>query len=224
MVGERSDVATKPEGQDIDPLASVIEAYQNQPHTPELLIHVHQAIWQLRGKIVDMSFEVTQCLHTQEELAELKVSGKRVGYLPPELSTQQSRHILGEMFPEMGSPSVKEGNSVTNDEDPSGWFDYEANIAPYLDTNEKQLEDKVAKDGRKLLSLNQYIIASQDSKQFTGQYLDEVEIWVRLGSRFGGRVVQACFYRDGGLDVSWHRKPDDCSRILGGRSSGVKRA
>jgi len=208
---------TKPEDQVVDPLASVIEAYQNQPHTPELVTQTHQAIWQVRGEFVGASFEVTPCPYTREQLADLEASGKRVGYLPAELATQQTRHRLGGMF--------QEGNSVTNDEDPSGWFDYEVAIKPpYPDTKEGQLMDMIENDGRKILSLNQYIVASQDSKLFTGKYLDEDSNWVRLGSRLDGRIVDAHFSGDGDLCVLWSLNVGDHYPFLGGRSSGVKKA
>ena len=218
--------ALKSEAQDVvDPLAQVKEAYQNQPHTPELATQTHQAIWQARGELVGATYKVTPCPYTQEQLADLEADGKRVGYLPAQLATQQTRHKLGEMFPKMQSHSVKEGNSVTNDDDPSGWFDYEAAIdAPYLDTKEKQLTERVAKDGRRLLSLNEYIVAGQDSKLFTGEYLGQASTWVRLGSRCGGRVVNARFNGDGGLLVNWNLDADDHLPDLGGRSSGVEKA
>lgn len=207
------------------PLDITVSEYQTQPHTPELVTQTHQAIWQARGELVGATYEVIPCPYTQEELADLEANGKRIGYLPAELATRRMRHNLGEMFPKMQSHSVQEGNSVTNDRDPFGWFDYEANIdAPYLDTKEKQLTDRVTKDGRKLLSLNQYIVAGQDSKLFTGQYLDEGRTWVRLGSRHGGRIVYAYFGSDGGLCVHWRLGSDYHSPYLGGRSSGVKKA
>ena len=141
------------------------------------------------------------------------------------MATQESRHILGEMFPRMQSHSVQKDNSVTNDENPSGWFDYEAAIdSPYRDTNEKQLIEKVTKDERKLLSLNQYIIAGQDSKLLTGEYLDEDRTWVRLGSRDDGRMVRAYFSRNGYLRVAWLLEADIHNSRLGGRSSGVEKA
>lgn len=222
---DRLPSAAKPEVKVLDPLTSVIEAYQNQPHTPELLTQIHQAIWQVRGEIVGATHEVTPCPYTQEGLADLEANGKRVGYLPAELATQQTRHKLGEMFPKMQSHSVKEGNSVTNDENPDGWFDYEAAIdAPYLDTKEDKLMDKIKKDGRRILTLNEYIVAGQDSKLFTGRYLDEVRTWVRLGSRYDGRVVDARFHSDGYLYVYSGLDADDHGPGLGGRSSGVKKA
>ncbi len=226
--GPKVDNATataKPEAQQvIDPLASVVEAYQNQPHTPEFVTQTHQAIWQARGELVGETYEVTPCPHTQEELAERESRGIRVGYLPPELATQEARLKLGEMYPKMQSHSVhQEGNSVTNDENHSGWFDYESAIdAPYLDTKEGQLMDKIKKDGRRILTLNEYIVAGQDSKIFTGQYLDETTTWVRLGSRDDGRIVRADFSQGGYLHVGWDLRADYHNPGLGGRSSGVK--
>lgn len=221
-----TSVATRPSVQtEMDPLASVIEAYQNQPHTPEFVTQTHQAIWQTRGELVGASFEVTPCPYTQEQLANFEAKGMRVGYLPAELSTQQTRHVLGEMFLKMQSHSVQKDNSVTNDESPSGWFDYEAAIeASYLDTKEGQLKDAIKKDGRTILSLNQYIVAGQDSKLFTGQYLDEARTFVRLGSRCDGRRVLAYFDRDGSLNVDWRLHAGDHYPDLGGRSSGVAKA
>ena len=200
-----------------------VEAYKSQPRTPELVTRIFQTIWRERGKFVGATYDITPCPYTQKELTVLGQQGKRVGYLPFGLETQQNRKILGKMFPKMGSYSVKEGNLVTNNENPSGWFDYETGIdAPYLNTTEKQLTERVAGEGRKLLNLNQYIIASQDSNSLTGQYLDEKTL-ARLGSRNGGRVVHACFDRDGVLGVDWPPLgPDDHCRGLGGRSSGVK--
>lgn len=209
----------------VDPLASVIEAYQNQPHTPELITQTHQTIWQARGELVGVTYEVAPCPYTQEELTDLETNGKRVSYLPAELATQQTRHNLREMFPKMQSSSVQKGNSVTNDENPSGWFDYEATVdAPYLDTEEGQLMDRIKEDGRKILSLNQYIIAVQDSELLTGDHLDQDRTYVRLGSRRDGRMVDAHFYADGDLYVGWDLYADNHYLDLGGRSSGVKKA
>lgn len=116
-------------------------------------------------------------------------------------------------------------NAVTNDKNSSGWFDYEVSIdAPYLDTTEGQLMDKISKDGREILSLNQYIVAGQDSELLTGKYLDEDETWVRLGSRHVGHVVSADFSRGGCLYVGWFLGSDYHYPYLGGRSSGVKKA
>lgn len=62
----------------------------------------------------------------------------------------------------MKSLSVQKDNCITNDKNPSGWFDYEIDMdTPYFNSD------------RRLLSLNQYIVAGHDSKLITGQYLNK---------------------------------------------------
>jgi len=223
--GDRDAVALT----DID---QAVKEYQSKPHTPELVTKVHQVIWQARRErlgLIGVTCKVTPCPYTQEELKDLEQKGRRLGFLPTELASQLSRYRLGQMFPEMGSGSVKEGNDITNDESPSGWFDYETAVdAPYLDTvekklaYEKQLTERILKDGRKLLSLNQYIVAGQDSKLLTGRYLDEEKTWTRLGSRRVGHVIGALFYPDGKMFVFFDFQSFDRVQALRGRSSGVK--
>lgn len=206
-------------------IEDIARVCSDQLNTPEILNQAFNEIWDLRGQLIGVVLEVTPCPLTQEELSGRKERGISVGYLPKELATQQDRHKLGEMFPKMQSQSVQEGNSVTNDESPSGWFDYEAAIdAPYLDTKEGQLMDRLKKDERQILTLNQYIVAGQDSKLFTGKYLDETRTYVRLGSRYGGRVVRAYFGPHGRLHVGSLLRPGDHDPGFGGRSSGVKKA
>ncbi len=193
--------------------------------TPDAVTNTFGRIWEARGKLIGVTFDIAQCPLSEKELKEREKRNIRVGVLPQAVATQETRHLLGEMFPKMQSHSVQEGNSVTNDENPSGYFDYEAAIdAPYLDTKEKELMERIKKDGRTILNLNQYIVAGQDSKLFTGKYLDEVSTWVRLASRDGGRVVGARFCSDGHLRVYSRLDADVRHSRLGGRSSGVKKA
>ncbi|MEK7580677.1 MAG: hypothetical protein AAB512_00180 [Patescibacteria group bacterium] len=193
--------------------------------TPDAVTNTFGRIWEARGKLIGVTFDIAQCPLSEKELKEREKRNIRVGVLPQAVATQETRHLLGEMFPKMQSHSVQEGNSVTNDENPSGYFDYEAAIdAPYLDTKEKELMERIKKDGRTILNLNQYIVAGQDSKLFTGKYLDEVSTWVRLASRGGGRMVVAGFGGDGSLRVASGLRADNHHSLLGGRSSGVKKA
>lgn len=152
----------------------------------------------------------------------------RVGYLPAELATQQTRHKLGEIFPRIKGRCIRKDNSITNDENPSGWFDYEAGIdapATYLNTNEGQLFNLIKSSGRRLLSLNEYIVAGQDSKLFTGHYLDVFQTSVRLGSRDIHRLVSAEFYDgDGILSVVEGLHFDYNDPHLGARTSRAKKS
>jgi len=199
-----------------------VREYKSNLHTPELLTEVHQTIWQVRGGLIDENYEVGPCPYTKEELSDLEKQGRRLGYLPVELATQESRHLFRKIFQDQ-DPALTKHNSVTNDENPSGWFDYEIGVsAPYLNTTEQQLREILAAQGRKLLSLNQYLVASHDSYLLAGRYLDK-DTWVRLGSRWRGRLVRAQFGPYGFLEVHRHIGPSYHTRILGGRSSGVKK-
>lgn len=103
---ERLPSVTKSDIEVEDPLQQIIEVYNTQPHTPEFITSTHQAIWKVRGELVGTTYEITPCPYTQEELTDLETNGKRIGYLPKELATQQNRHVLGKMFPKMRSHSV----------------------------------------------------------------------------------------------------------------------
>jgi len=225
VVSPASKTPTAVEAQFADLISPAITEYKKGPLSPELVTKTFQTIWQERGKLIGVKFEVSPCPFTREELVSLEEKGLRLGYLPKTLATQESRHVLGEMFPKKQSRSVQKGNAATNDYNPDGWFDYEMSIsAPYLGTTEKQLMKKLGQAKRQLLNENQYIIASQDSKLFAGEYLDEGSTWARVGSRRGGALISSNFGSIGDLRVNWGLSPRDSSPSLGGRSSGVNRA
>lgn len=205
----------------------------SQSQTPEEVTATLQAIWRTRGEMVQEPFEITACPYTAFELSELHQAGRRLGYLPAECATQATRHKLGVIFPAMKSYGLFTENPVTNDHNPSGWFDYEAQIdAPHTSTTEAELVGALSQSGHSLLSLNQYIVASQDTKLATGRYLDEQRTWARVGSRLDGKVVAVRFDGEqmaggqldeqpvpGSLLVAYDLAAEDCGPIVGGRSS-----
>jgi hypothetical protein len=156
----------------------------------DALTRLHDEIWRSRGHEIGVHFPVTPCPFTSDELLGLYAAGRRVSYLPPSLATRATRHLLAALFPLLRSYGLLADNAVTNDKSPSGWFDYESAIdASLLDLDEVQTLAAASEDGRALLSLNQYIVASQDTKFETGKYLDENGTWVRVSSRVDGRLV-----------------------------------
>jgi len=172
--------------------ADVADPGPRELYIPELSTILFQKIWNQRGETVSMDFEVPACPYTEEELKILESQGRRIGYLPLELSTVSSRNILTKIFPLTDSPHP------INYENPSGWFDYDATIdLPNRDTSAGEILDKVRRDNRTLLSLNQYIIAGNDSKLFTGQYLDE-----RWKSNLLAAIVGGTYTIDGSLVAS----------------------
>ncbi|WP_432825530.1 hypothetical protein [Dactylosporangium sp. CA-092794] len=204
------------------------------PKSPDELTDTFRAIWSARGAAISWTFDVPPCPYDPGHLADLTASQRWVSYLPPELATPANRRLLAAIFPSMRSYAAHPDNAFTNDGDRSGWFDYDAAIdAPYRGTEEPQLVERLAKEQRTLLSLNEYIVASQDSKVFTGRYLDERSTWARIGSRLDGRLVAARFDGseiaeglgneepvDGSLLVAYDLEPADHGSVLGARSSG----
>lgn len=207
------------------------EFFSTQLHTPENLTKVRDIIWASRqaslegsGIWIDLTFE--PCTYSQEEIDVLEASGRRVGYLPPELATQEQRHLLGVIFPHMQSHDVQTGNTVTNEVDRFGWFDYEASVhAPHLFTTEDVLRKVMEKEDGLGMNLNEYIIASNDSKVLTGEYLDESRTWSRLlGSRRRGYVMNARFDGNGSLHIYSAMSLKDQGGDLGGRFVRVPKA
>jgi hypothetical protein len=188
-----------------------------------------RAVWVERG------FDVPSCPYTEDELAALAASGRRVAFLPRELATQRGRTGLGEIFPLMRCYSLLADNIVVNDEDAWGWFDYETDIdAPLLDRDEPTSVEELRADGRVLLSLNQYVVASQDSHDLTGRYLDERRSWTRVAARIDGKMVCARFDGpemaeglgneepiDGTLLVAYDVQAGDRGPVLGARSTSL---
>jgi len=206
--------------------------------TPEHVTAVHQQLWAARGAAAGLRLTVPPCPYPAAELAELAQAGRRVGYLPPEVATRATRHLLGTVFPAMDCYSLQPDTEVENIGGRPGWFDYEAAIdAPYAGTSEAELLEEVRAEGRELLSMNQYIVAAQDSRAFTGHYLDERRTWPRIGIRVTGRIVCARFDGDemaeglgdeppvaGSLLTGYDLHPDFRAPYTGGRTAGVARS
>lgn len=207
-------------------------AERGRLNTPEGVTKTYQAIWRERAERIGMAITVPEFPGSGEDLQEHLAKGDKPFFVPEELSTQQTRYLLGRMFPKMQSYAVQE-YPVTNEVDHSGWRYTEASTdAPYLNTTEETLRKKIERKGkeratlREGLTLSEYIIASQDHQLLTGEYFDQGSTWVRLlGSRVDGCVVLAHFHSGGSLDVHWRLYPASQYFYFGGRSSeGVKKA
>lgn len=175
---------------------------------------------------LDIPVSTIECDRTLEELEALKKDGRI--WIP---ETQLTYPQLGKIFPKMGSYTVEE-NSPTKDEfeqDAKG-VDVETSIAsPNINTKEKELRELFESQGRKVMRLSTYILASQASKVLTGRYLDEDSTWSRLllfafPGDGGGHVAGAKFTLNGRLGVYSNLNPQSKNSRLGGRSEGIKRS
>ncbi|WP_236792280.1 hypothetical protein [Amycolatopsis sp. GM8] len=213
-------------------MREAVEDLLADPASPDAQTRAQRAIWAER----DRRYPVPACPFTAEELKAIAVAGRRVAYLPPELAGRGGPSRLGRIFPAMNSDPVTEGMSFANDADAGGWFDYDATAdPPYSDLDEPDLLAALERGQRRLLTLNQYVVAAQDTKLFTGRYLDERRSWVRLGTRVDGRLIAARFDGaemaeglgdeepvDGSLLVAYDVQAGDRGPVLGARSGSLR--
>ncbi len=216
-------------------IEAAVRAFADDPTDPDTATRALREIWRERGDRIGASFDVPPCPYSAAELRALAADVRRVGYLPPEMATQATRHLLAKIFPLLQSYALFERNPVTNLDNPSGWFDYDAaEEAPYLNTDAPELIETVTAEGRWLATLNQYVVASQDSKLLTGRYLDEGRTWSRLAQFVDGKLVCSRIDGpaapggervevpvDGSLLVAFDLGDADRVALLGGRSVGA---
>src|SRR5580765_3248561 len=109
-------------------LSDVLARYRSASLDPKVVTDVVREIWRVRGARVGETFDVPQCPYSVEDLAALDAAGRRLAYLPQSLATQSARPQLADVFPAMDDFALLADNSVTNDVDHAGWFDYEVVI------------------------------------------------------------------------------------------------
>ncbi|MDP3974277.1 MAG: hypothetical protein Q8P92_05600 [Candidatus Daviesbacteria bacterium] len=214
-------------------LEQAVAEFKTKPHTPEVVTEYWRTRWSVLGSKVGLKIEVPDSPYHRDEIVDmehLQVPRAPI-YMPSELTaTPAGLILLGKMHPQMGSWVVKAGTPVKHTDSRGGWFDIESGWqTPYTGTNRKDLEELAKQNHWKGQRLTAYIIGSQNSKDLTGHYFDELGLdkagWVRLlGSRRKGEVGGARFYSDGSLGVYWIWSLDTRYPYLGGRFEGVKKA
>ncbi|MDH6573679.1 hypothetical protein M2160_008786 [Streptomyces sp. SAI-117] len=216
-----------------DPSAApVIDAIAREPLSAAQQTRLHRAIWAERGRLLDVPVAVTPCPYDDAQLLGFQREGRAIGYLPHELSSHLTRDRFRRVFPDMDSYAESPANGFTNAADVWGWFDYEAaREAPWLDLDEPATLKAIAAAGRTMLTLDQYIVASQDQHVLTGRHLDDRRSWSRLATSYDGRTIAARFDGDqpeegrenepptpGSLLVAYDLQPSDNGRMLGVRT------
>lgn len=169
--------------------------------------------WARRAARLDLRIHVPDCPYTDDTLAELASAGRTVAFLPSEFSSHRTRDRFTQLFPLMGSYAEPPVNGFANGTDTWGWFDYEtATDAPLVNLTESDVHDRLDAANLTMLTLDQYIVASQDQYLLTGAYLDQHRSWTRLATRYDGRTIAARF--DGDQPESGREDEPPCAGAL----------
>lgn len=162
--------------------------------TSELQTRLQREIWSRRSARLGLRIDVPPCPYDDAMVADLMDRGRALAYLPVELSSHRTRDRFSTLFPTMGSYAEPPANGFANVRDTWGWFDYETTTdAPRVDLTEDEVRRELTTAGLTMLTLDQYIVASQDQFLLAGKYLDQRRSWVRLATRYDGRLIAARF-------------------------------
>nr|BFE55618.1 hypothetical protein GCM10020063_001440 [Dactylosporangium thailandense] len=109
--------------QDVKASTNAIAELTAQPLATAQQTALQKWLWVDRAAAVPgLEIVVPACPCSADELAAFAMSGRRVGYLPPQVATQTNRHWPGTMFPVMRSYAVAATNRFPNAADAEGWF------------------------------------------------------------------------------------------------------
>jgi len=176
--------------------------------------------WEAFGTIIGADIPRARVDRSRDEVQELHGQGRKLVLRPEGITLAH----LGQIHTSLGSWATQPNSPVESDAR-FGYLDIEKSTkAPNLRTNVADLARIAQETGRHGMTLETYIIGSEDHFDLTGEYFDHgYQTWSRLpGSRRDGRVLHAYFYADGYLSASSTWTPDDRHDGIGGRFEGVK--
>lgn len=211
-----------------------VKRYNAGPLTPVVVSETFQTIWQIRGQWLGMQFDVPNLSISPEELDGLAKRGRRLTYVPPELTNQDWIGLFEDLFPNVGREALplrpgndwEEGAFIWHVHEYGGYISVESSLdSPNPDTTEPQLRKLFSPDTHLIgMRYPTYIIASHDSKLFTDHYFDE-NSWSRLIYSYVSPFISlsrqnilASFNIHGHMRMSWGTDPNYHDLYLGGRS------
>lgn len=149
--------------------------------SPEDVARYWRMAWKEDGEKVGLSLQVPDFPDSSQGLASVEILGGNPIYVPPQVSTSETRHLFGLMCPEMAeSFALQEGNHYTNETDHSGWrYVASPRHAPYLGTTEDEMKKILETLGAESINLTEFVIAAKYSQRRTGHFLDE-RTWLRI--------------------------------------------
>ena len=87
-------------------LVQAINEFNEGQQTPEGVTSLFQEIWKARGEKLGIQPSIPPCDRTEEELIELINNGRRIGYLPEQLSSVFNAPLLDRLYPSLGVKQI----------------------------------------------------------------------------------------------------------------------
>lgn len=175
----------------------------------------------LASRVPGLSLNLPKCDRSHDQIQELQAQGRTLIVNLPELTLP----VLGIMHPNLaGHWSVQPQNGIESVLH-YGWLDVEdATASPHLGSNEENLIRIAKETGKYGMTQETYYIGAHDHFDRTGEYYDHgFKTAARLlGSRLGGRVLDANFEFGSRPSVRSNLDPRYRDASWGGRLEGVK--
>lgn len=172
-------------------------AREIDPRNPEDITMFWRTVWDEDGRKAGLSIQVPDFPDSARRLSEIEILYGSPIFVPYEICTQETRYLLGLMYPEMaGSRALQKDNRFTNASNRFGWrYVASSRHAPYLGTTEVEMIEILKGLGAESINLTELVIAGKYSKRRTEHYLDE-RTWVRVPS--SGDILGVRSFNPGG--------------------------
>ncbi|MCL4354151.1 hypothetical protein M1349_01630 [Patescibacteria group bacterium] len=218
----------------LDKLGLTLDRFNKEPQSARLISETWEAVFDYWSdsaknaglvvpniKVEPLNVPLSSLNETIFDSEGLLIPTMMIFY-PPVLRGKDGLILMGKMFPQLGTRTVKDNTSLQSENDFTGWLNVEAVFeAPNVNTTEHQLREHFNSTGRIGMSENQYIIFSLFTKLAFGRYVDYSVLCRLLDSRLENYVINARFGASGDLHVNSHLRPSLQGEELGGRSIKV---
>lgn len=192
--------------------------------TPEDFVAYWGVRWGAFGTLLKRNVPFSAIDRCHAEIRALRKQGRTLVFRPEDITLPD----LGIIHPEMKSWSTYPRTSIHSDSR-YGWIDIEDVVhAPNLRTTTDELKEVAEKTGRYGMTLETYIIASQDhydrkgGEHFDNNYQTTSRLPGSLYSSFGPEVVVDASFVGPRLLVNSYGYASISSTLLGARFEGVK--
>jgi len=217
---------------------TIIKEYARNPWDRDTVSKTWSELWKSENWGDDFyEYDVPDCDRTSDEIEELHDEGRMMVYVPPALSTKESRFLLLQEFEPYVTVSNGEEVRGVNTKEQSGWIDVEYDVRydhPTRGLTPSEADTALQKRGRTGQTLNTYIVASVFHRLIYGQFFDDLVPSRITGTNHAGHPIYISYYQPSnsyelisdhtllGLGDEWNTSEHHPQIVT--RSAGMKKA